>query len=317
MSNLLPKSKIKIAIVGDVHHLWQSQEDYLALQALEVDLVLFVGDLGNESVETVQAIANLPLPKAIILGNHDAHYSSTDLLSKHKSQRQCPYDRTKEDRVQQQLDILGDLHVGYGCLDFPQFQISVIGSRPFSWGSSQWKKEYFYKSRFGVHNLMESAQRITESVAKARYNTVIFLGHNGPSGLGAEPHSICGKDWKPVGGDYGDPDFAMAIEQSYQLSKHIPLVTFGHMHHQLRHTPHQTREVVATNSQGTIFYNAACCPRIINTDQGTYRNFSLATLESGQIKQIALVWLDAKQQITNTSVLYHTNLEKCGNTFLN
>jgi uncharacterized protein (TIGR04168 family) len=333
MSNSIKRSEIKIAIVGDVHHLWQPQEDYLALQALGVDLVLFVGDLGNESVETTQAIANLPMPKAIILGNHDAHYSSTDPLSTHKSKRPCPYDRTQEDRVQQQLDILGKLHVGYSYLDFPEFQLSVIGSRPFSWGSSKWKKEYFYKYRFGVHSFSESSQRIVDAVNQSKYETIIFLGHNGPSGLGAEPHSICGKDWKPIGGDYGDPDFAMAIESAYHTTKTIPLVTFGHMHHQLRHDANRTRDAIATNTQGTVFYNAACCPRIINTPQGNYRNFSLVTLAIGkvgtnsQVKQIELVWLDPNYQIASSSTLFamsslysnccNTNSQKCDDTFVN
>ncbi len=68
--------KIKIAVVGDVHDLWEA-EDELALKHLGVDLVLFVGDFGNESVEIVRQIAEIKLPKAVILGNHDAWYSAT------------------------------------------------------------------------------------------------------------------------------------------------------------------------------------------------------------------------------------------------
>ena len=89
---------IKIAVVGDVHDLWQPVEDRLALQSLGIDLVLFVGDFGNESVEVVRAIANLDMPKAVILGNHDAWYSTSD-SNKNSKKNECPYDRTKEDRV--------------------------------------------------------------------------------------------------------------------------------------------------------------------------------------------------------------------------
>eukprot|EP00955_Chlamydomonas_euryale_P107171 365747-Chlamydomonas_euryale.AAC.48 len=35
-------------------------------------MVLFVGDFGNEVVGLVAKIAALELPKAVILGNHDA-----------------------------------------------------------------------------------------------------------------------------------------------------------------------------------------------------------------------------------------------------
>ncbi|NER07180.1 MAG: TIGR04168 family protein, partial [Okeania sp. SIO3C4] len=42
----------KIAIVGDVHDQWEP-EDEIALKYLGIDLVLFVGDFGNEAVEVV------------------------------------------------------------------------------------------------------------------------------------------------------------------------------------------------------------------------------------------------------------------------
>ena len=295
---------IKIAVVGDVHELWQPLEDYLALQALGVDLVLFVGDFGNEAVEVVRAIASLSIPKAVILGNHDAWYSMGNPNSKNPSKKQCPYDRTKEDRVQQQLELLGKSHVGYGWLDFPELHLSVVGARPFSSGGSKWKKPHFYRDRLGINSFSESTQRITEAVASTSQNTIIFLGHSGPSGLGADEHSICGRDWKPVGGDYGDPDLMEAISKSYAMAKQIPLVTFGHMHHQLRHNSTRSREAIATNHMGTIFFNAACSPRIIKDNDQTYRSFSLVTLDAGQVRKISLVWLNAINQIISETVFY-------------
>ena len=299
----MSNSSVKIAVVGDVHDLWQPVEDRLALQSLGVDLVLFVGDFGNESVEVVRAIANLDMPKAVIFGNHDAWYSTSD-NDKKSNKKECPYDRTKEDRVQQQLDILGEMHVGYSWLDFPELKLSVVGSRPFSWGSSKWKKAAFYRDRYNIKNFAESTQRITESVANAAYDNIIFLGHNGPLGLGNEEHSICGKDWKAGGGDYGDPDFAEAISKSYQMQKIVPLVTFGHMHHHLRLNSQRTRDAIATNEMGTVFLNAACSPRIIKNNDEEYRNFSIVSLESGQISQISLVWLNSRYQIVSENVLY-------------
>lgn len=52
---------IKIAVVGDIHDFWE-EDDGVALQQLGVDLVLFVGDFGNESVSVVRAIASLDIP---------------------------------------------------------------------------------------------------------------------------------------------------------------------------------------------------------------------------------------------------------------
>ncbi len=123
---------IKIAVIGDIHDRWDDHDE-AALQALGVDLVLLVGDFGNEAVGVVRSIASLSLPKAAIFGNHDAWYSATEWGIK-----KCPYDRTQEDRVQQQLDLLGVAHVGYSKLDFPTLNLTVVGSRPFSWGGSDW-----------------------------------------------------------------------------------------------------------------------------------------------------------------------------------
>ncbi|MBW4657616.1 MAG: TIGR04168 family protein [Drouetiella hepatica Uher 2000/2452] len=290
---------IKIAIVGDVHDLWDDQDE-AALKHLGVDLVLLVGDFGNEAIEVVRSVANLDLPKAVILGNHDAWYTATDWGRKQRL-------FSKEDGVQKQLDLLGAAHVGYGKLDFPDLGVSVVGGRPFSWGGAHWKHEGFYKSRFGVNSLEESTAKIVEAASKAAYDTLIFIGHCGPSGLGGAPEDLCGKDWKPIGGDHGDPDLAEAIAQTLALGKSIPLVAFGHMHHNLRHTKERLREMSAVQN-GTVYLNAASVPRIRETEQGKIRNFSLVTLEAGAVSQASLVWLSADFAIETETLLHQPRL---------
>jgi uncharacterized protein (TIGR04168 family) len=292
-------SEIKIAVVGDVHDQWDKQDEP-ALHALGVDLVLFVGDFGNESVDVVRAIAKLDLPKAAVFGNHDAWFTATDW-----GRQKSPYSHAQEDRVQQQMDLLGAAHVGYGKIDFPQLRLSVVGSRPFSWGGSDWKNNAFYKERYGISNFIESADRIVTAARQTTYETVLLIGHNGPSGLGDLPEDPCGKDWQPIGGDHGDPDFEIAIARTQQLGKTVPLVTFGHMHHTLRHTKKQSRRAVhRLSSTGTVYLNAACTPRIQYTEQDIRRNFSLVTLRSGQVEEITLVWLDQTLAIVSSQVLY-------------
>ena len=292
------QNRIIIAVVGDVHEQWEA-EDGIALQALGVDLVLFVGDFGNEAVAVVRQIAALDLPKAAVTGNHDAWYSASVW-----GRRKCPYDRRQEDRVQQQLDLLGETHVGYNKLDFPQFRLSVVGGRPFSWGGPEWKNKEFLQSRYGVTNFAESTARIVSMAEATAYDTVIFLGHNGPLGLGKRPESPCGRDWNPLGGDFGDRDLAEAISHTRTLGKQIPLVTFGHMHHRLRHTKSRLRERVSHTVEGTVYLNAACVPRIVEREGERWRNFSLVSLENGIITEISLVWVGQNHQITSTESLY-------------
>jgi uncharacterized protein (TIGR04168 family) len=288
---------IKIAVVGDVHDQWEV-EDCIALQRLSVDLVLFVGDFGNESVEVVRAVAALDLPKAVILGNHDAWYTASEW-----GRRKSPYDRSLEDRVQQQIDLLGRTNVGYSYLDFPSLNLSVVGSRPFSWGSSEWKNAPFYLDRYDIESFEQSAERITQSAAAASSHTIIFLAHNGPLGLGDRPGDPCGKDWHPSGGDYGDPDLTAAIARSRRLSKQIPLVAFGHMHHRLHHST-ELRRSIAIDPEGTVYLNAAAVPRIIKTEKGHHRNFSLVSMQAGVVTQASLVWLDRDCGVVSEEILY-------------
>jgi uncharacterized protein (TIGR04168 family) len=298
MSKQSDRNSLTIAVIGDVHDAWET-EDGLALQQLGVDLALFVGDFGNESVEVVRAIANLELPKAVILGNHDAWYSASEW-----GKRKCPYDRQKEDWVQDQLDILGELHVGYGKLDLPQFDLSVVGTRPFSWGGSAWKNEQFYQERYGVADFAESTARVVAAAETANFETVIFLGHCGPIGLGDRPEDPCGKDWMPVGGDYGDPDFAEAIAQTKQLGKCVPLVAFGHMHHNLRNTRERPRRAVHVDSDGTLYLNAANVPRIKQVGSDRLRHFCLVSLQAQTVTQATQVWVDQTFRVVSEQVLY-------------
>ncbi|MGF1515912.1 MAG: TIGR04168 family protein [Elainellaceae cyanobacterium] len=280
-----PPNSITIAVVGDVHDLWDDG-DRVALEHLGADLVLFMGDFGNESVDIVRQIAQVPLPKAAIMGNHDAWYHATDW-----GRKRCPYDMDKENRVAEQLDLLGSAHVGYSQLDFPQFDLTVVGGRPFSWGGKKWKHRKFYKQWFDIGNFEESYERIRASVDAAAHSTVIFIGHCGPSGLGDRPEDPCGRDWKPSGGDYGDPDLQRAIAYAQAQGRTVPLVAFGHMHHRLRHRQDRLREHL-TVIQETVYLNGAYVPRIITEGDQQRRHFSLVTLTNQQVSRVEQVWVD-------------------------
>ena len=294
------KKLIKIAVVGDVHDQWEPEDEF-ALKHLGVDLVLFVGDFGNEAVEVVRAIARVDLPKAVIFGNHDAWYSASDW-----GRKRSPYDHQLEDRVQQQLDLFGDAFVGYRFLDFPHLNLSVVGGRPFSWGGPHWLNREFYQQRFGVSNLAQSSAKIIEAAQNSTYDTKIFLAHNGPFGLGDQPEDTCGRDWEPIGGDPGDQDLTEAIAKINDSGKKIPLVAFGHMHHNLRHTKTQLRTAINRSSFGTIYLNSARVPRIIKSSSGEkIRNFSLVVMNESEVEEIWLMWLGEEFNIVSQQMLYH------------
>ncbi|MDB9473552.1 TIGR04168 family protein [Dolichospermum circinale] len=291
---------VKIAVVGDIHDQWDV-EDGMALKHLGVDLVLFVGDFGNESVEVVKTIASLDIPKAAVMGNHDAWYSATEW-----GRKKCPYDRTKEDWVQKQLDLLGAVQVGYSKLDFPQWNLTVVGGRPFTWGGPEWRFAEICQERYGVSSLDDSADKIVNAVKNANCDNIIFLGHNGPSGLGDRAEDPCGKDWHPIGGDFGDPDLAAAISQTLNMNKTVSLVAFGHMHRTLRHTKKLERKAVFKSPEGTIYLNAANVPRIVQENGVKLRNFSLVSLDGGMVTKVALVWVGKDYQVAAEEIFYNS-----------
>lgn len=288
---------VTLAVVGDVHDQWDA-EDERALNHLGVDLVLLVGDFGNEAVGVVEAIAQLSIPKAVVLGNHDAWYTATEW-----GRKKCPYDRRTEDRFKDQLDLLGEAHVGYRALNFADLGLSVVGGRPCTWGGPEWKFTDFYQDYFDVGSMAESADRIKAAAASATQDTVIFIGHTGPRGMGHAPEDPCGRDWRPIGGDYGDPDLAEAIAHTRNLGKTVPLVAFGHMHHQLRHRRDRLRRTTHWDNH-TLYLNAAAVPRIIHTDDNCLRNFSLVTLQNNTITEAALVWLNADFSLHQKHILH-------------
>ncbi|MDG2991104.1 TIGR04168 family protein [Candidatus Synechococcus calcipolaris G9] len=274
-----------LAVIGDIHGCW-SITDAKLLEGLGVDLALFVGDFGNEAVDIVAAIAQLSLPIAVAFGNHDAWYSASSW-----GRKKCPYDRQREDRVQQQLDLVGSAHVGYGWLGCEALGFAVVGGRPFSWGGPHWQHRQFLRQRFGVESFQQSSDRIVQSALDSSFDQLIFLSHNGPTGLGDRPDDPCGRDWMPLGGDFGDPDLAMAITALKAQGKTIPLVAFGHMHHRLRHRRDRQRTRLCCRDQ-TLYLNAALSPRIMPSPVGSWHGFTLVEFLDGAIACVDICWLN-------------------------
>ncbi|KAI6682425.1 hypothetical protein NL676_036306 [Syzygium grande] len=243
-------SSVRIAVVGDVHDQWDLEEDTKALHFLKPDLVLFTGDFGDENVEVVRSVAKLEFAKAVILGNHDSWFTQQ-------------YSGKKKDAIQLQLECLGEEHVAYRRLDYPQFKLSVVGGRPFSCGGEKLFRKKLLSAGFGVEDMDQSARRIYKAaVGTPEDHLVILLAHNGPTGLGSNIDDICGKDWVVGGGDYGDPDLTKAISELKENGKFwMPLVIFGHMHKELAHG-NGLRKMIVVGDDGIIYLNGAIVPRV-------------------------------------------------------
>lgn len=112
-------------MVGDVHDQWDGSDEE-AVRALQPDITVFLGDIGNEAVHLTRQIAEMDLPKAVILGNHDAFFTPEPMIRKELTPD------TTVDPANAQLDILGDDHVGFSTKKVPNKAVTVVGARPFS-----------------------------------------------------------------------------------------------------------------------------------------------------------------------------------------
>ncbi|KAJ7551062.1 hypothetical protein O6H91_07G132400 [Diphasiastrum complanatum] len=250
-------TSVRIAIVGDVHDVWDPVKDEKALQYIKPDLLLFTGDFGDENVELVKDVSRLNFPKAVILGNHDSWWTSG------------PFRRYKVNAdggpvgVRMQLEALGESHVGYSRLDFPSLGLSVVGGRPFSSGGKRIWSQELLADIYGVTDLKTSAERIIEHASTAPIgHSLIFLCHNGPTGLGSRCQDICGRDWVLAGGDHGDSDLQEALNSVQKIhGRKIPLVVFGHMHKSLQMGLGE-RTMLVSGTDGIIYLNGAVVPRV-------------------------------------------------------
>ncbi|XP_058067571.1 uncharacterized protein LOC131216942 isoform X3 [Magnolia sinica] len=256
---------------------------------------VFAGDFANENVELVRSIANLTIPKAAILGNHDCWYTPQ-------------FSEKKKDSVQLQLACLGEQHVGYCHLDFPTLKLSIVGGRPFSCGGDQLFRKRLLSARYGVSDMVGSAKKIYEAaLGIPDDHSIIFLAHNGPT------------------------DLAQALsdlKKSTRLS--IPLVVFGHMHKELAYG-NGLRKMIVVGADNTVYLNGAIVPRVkhsigeLGTSSRSYGNnevpfqadgphatlraFTLIEMSDGRLEKITECWVSVsgdKVALEEENILFNS-----------
>jgi len=265
-------AELRIAIAGDLHGQWDHVDEQL-LARLAPDALLVVGDLSDGQARIPARLAQLSLPVACILGNHDTGRDASG--------------RT----LQRQLDALGDRHCGWGLRELHPPGIAVVGARPASAGGG-FHLNQAVQAVFGPVGLQESAARISSAALRADPALpLILLAHCGPSGLGSHASDICGRDWKPPACDWGDQDLALAIDQ-IRHQRPLPLVVFGHMHHRLKRGQGD-RLSVFRDRAGTVYLNTAFVPRHSHDEQGrSLRHFSWVELRDGEISELSHRWYE-------------------------
>lgn len=279
---------LRLAIAGDLHGQWDaSDEQVLAL--LQPDALLVVGDLSDGQARIPQRLAALDLPLACILGNHDVGRDASGRTLRH------------------QLDWLGERHCGWGLRQLTPPGLAVVGARPGTAGGG-FHLSAGVQALFGQPSLEESARRIQAAAAAADPQLpLVLLAHCGPSGLGSGAADPCGRDWKKPACDWGDQDLGLAIA-AIQRQRALPLVVFGHMHHQLKRGQ-GARRSFQRDRAGTAYLNSACVPRHGHDQQGRpLRHFSWVELEGGQLRHASHRWYGLDGQLLYQERLWQTEV---------
>jgi uncharacterized protein (TIGR04168 family) len=239
----------RLAVVGDVHQSL-SDADIVALDAAGHDAILFVGDLPgllHTGMRTVcERIARLRTPSLVMPGNHDGP-SPLGILREALLGWHPPGSAARvlarTERIEAWLQPVP--LVGYSL--HPIGDLTVIAARPYAMDGRRVSFAGAVQARHGVATLHDSARRLCQLVDQAPTERLVFLAHNGPSGMGTDP----GAPWVLSSGrDLGDPDLAEAVAYAGQR---VHAVVAGHIHH----GPHRRWHVVR---DGVHYVNAAKVP---------------------------------------------------------
>lgn len=272
----------QIAIIGDIHHHF-NQADLTYFNQSAYDLILCVGDLANwrprPALSVARLLAQLEKPALFIPGNHDG-VTAWQLLAEVK---EWPWlarlaSWGQERRVRALHDALGPLFWGgYTAHTFGagEDEVTVITARPHAMGGSALSFAPYLARQYGVHSLTQSAERMMRCVDAAASQQLIFLAHNGPTGLGDQATDIWGCDFRPAQGDFGDKDLRIAIDYARQQGKRVLAVIAGHMHQQTKNG--QIRPWYS-QQDGISYLNPARVPRIFRQGKSQVHYYLSLTL---------------------------------------
>ena len=242
-------AEFRLGVVGDLHTHWDEVDVRLFARS-DSDLLYFTGALGGgtpeSTVRIARIIARLDKPALVMPGNNDT--MDTAELAAELTHRAGIATLARLQRGGSGEDSTARLcgysahRVGAGDLD-----VTLIGARPHSMGGPDLSFPEFMHETYGVDSLDASRERLIALVDEAQSERLVFLSHNGPVGLGGAHHDPWGADFKPEGGDWGDPDLADAIAHAKQIGKRVLAVVAGHMPWQGRGTHGRAPRTIATD----------------------------------------------------------------------
>lgn len=265
-----------VAVIGDLHSAWEVEDlGYFNRSAYPV--VFVTGDLGRTRSQdgrfVARSLTQLTAEVLVMPGNNDVD--------------DYPHIRAELTYRRARADLLADAWAegrslppsaeptslcGYSLhpLTLNGLSLTVVAGRPFSMGGSQLSFPEALARLYHVRSMRDSTDKLIALVDQVATEHVVFFAHNGPTGMGAQPEDIWGRDFHADAGDWGDPDLRAAIDHAVARGRNVLAVVAGHMHWALRGQLASVRRW-QLQRDGILYLNAARVPRVFARGQITLR----------------------------------------------
>jgi uncharacterized protein (TIGR04168 family) len=255
-----------VAVIGDVHLFWDDA-DVAFFNGGGYDLVLFVGDLAGYTQlrgrRVARLLRKLRVPAMCIAGNHDGLHAfqlgaeiapRAHLLRNAFCQGQSHRCATLE-RALGDVELLGYCRRRIAPAGVP---LNIVVGRPHSIGGRRLACLRYLAKRYGIDSMDASAARLKALVDGCDDAPIVFLAHNGPSGLGDRADSIWGCDFRKKEEDWGDRDLEEAVRYAKSRGRTVLATVAGHMHRRTKSGKTRPGQI---SHDGVLYVNAAEVPR--------------------------------------------------------
>ncbi len=255
-----------IAVIGDVHLFWDD-DDVAFFNRGGYDLLLFVGDLAgyvqHRGRRVARSLRKLRVPAICVPGNHDGLHAfqlGAEITPRAHRLRDA-FCRGQAGRCASLERALGDVELlGYSRRRIAPagVPLNIVVGRPHSIGGRRLACARYLAKQYDIHSMDASAARLKRLVDSCDDAPILFLAHNGPSGLGDRADSIWGCDFRMKEEDWGDRDLQEAVQYAKGNGRTVLATVAGHMH---RKTKSGKRRPAQVTQDGVLYVNAAEVPR--------------------------------------------------------
>lgn len=256
----------RIGVIGDVHLFWDA-EDVAFFNRSNYDMLLFVGDLAAytqvRGLRVARSLRRLRIPAMCIPGNHDGLHAlqlGAEIAPRAHKFRDV-FCQGQDWRCGALDRALGDVQLeaySQHKIELSGVAFNLVVCRPHSIGGRRVACLRYLSKRYGVDSMDASSARLKTLVDQCDDAPLVFLAHNGPSGLGDRADSIWGCDFRRQEEDWGDRDLEEAVEHAKAKDRRVLATVAGHMHRRTKSGKHRPGQI---KKDGTLYVNAAEVPR--------------------------------------------------------